>query len=203
MNGAKIVELKMKSMGDKHMESGDAITLNRDCEAVMIPSGEKLSLPAGSRVWITQSLGGGFTVTTDRGHMVRIAARDAGALGSDAPTQTEGGSSVVTEGPVEMENRVWDQLRMCFDPEIPVNIVDLGLVYHCEVTPQTKGQSRAEVKFTLTARGCGMGEVLKEDIRNKIMSVPGISEVDVELVWDPPWDQSMISGAAKQRLGMI
>ncbi len=185
------------------MESGDAITLNRECEAVMIPSGEKLSLSAGSRVWITQSLGGGFTVTTDRGHMVRIAARDAGVLGMEVPTRAGGRSSVATEGPVEIENKVWGQLRMCFDPEIPVNIVDLGLVYHCEVTPIAKGESRVEVKFTLTAQGCGMGEVLKEDIRNKITSVPGISEVDVELVWDPPWDQSMISGAAKQRLGML
>lgn len=185
------------------MESGEAVTLSRECEAIMIPSGERLSLSAGSRVWITQSLGGGFTVTTDRGHMVRIAAKDADALGLEVPLAAWGGPSAATEGPVEVENRVWDQLRMCFDPEIPVNIVDLGLVYHCEVTPLAKGESRAEVKFTLTARGCGMGEVLKEDIRSKIISVPGISEVDVELVWDPPWDQSMISGVAKQRLGMV
>ncbi len=185
------------------MESGEAVTLSRECGAIMIPSGERLSLPAGSRVWITQSLGGGITVTTDRGHMVRIAAKDADALGMEVTFSAGGGPSAATEGPVEVENKVWDQLRMCFDPEIPVNIVDLGLVYHCEVAPLAKGGSRAEVKFTLTARGCVMGEVLKEDIRSKIMSVPGISEVDVELVWDPPWDQSMISGVAKQRLGML
>jgi hypothetical protein len=144
-------------MGDKHMDIGKAITLSRECEAIMIPSGERLSLSAGSQVWITQSLGGGFTVTTDRGHMVRIAAKDADALGMEIPTSARGGPSVATEGPVEVENSVWDQLRMCFDPEIPVNIVDLGLVYHCEVVPLARGGSRAEVKFTLTARGCGMG----------------------------------------------
>ena len=185
------------------MESGEAVTLSRGCEAIMIPSGEKLSLTAGSRVWITQSLGGGFTVTTDRGQLVRIAAKNADALGMEIPIAEKGAASAAPEGPVEIENRVWDQLRMCFDPEIPVNIVDLGLVYHCQVAPLAEGGSRAEVKFTLTARGCGMGEVLKEDIRNKIMSVPGVNEVDVELVWDPPWDQSMISGAAKHRLGML
>ena len=185
------------------MESGEAVTLSRECEAIMIPSGERLSLTAGSRVWITQSLGGGFTVTTDRGQLVRIAAKNADALGMEVPITEKGAASAAPDGPVEIENRVWDQLRMCFDPEIPVNIVDLGLVYHCHVATLAEGGSRAEVQFTLTARGCGMGEVLKEDIRNKIMSVPGVSEVDVELVWDPPWDQSMISGAAKHRLGML
>ncbi|NIO10064.1 MAG: putative Fe-S cluster assembly protein SufT, partial [Deltaproteobacteria bacterium] len=173
------------------------------CEATMIPSGEKHSLPAGSQVWITQSLGGGFTVTTDRGHMVHIAAKDADALGMVAPEIRAKDSSKVTKSPLEVESKVWDQLKSCFDPEIPVNIVELGLIYHCEVLPSTKGGNKVEVKFTLTAQGCGMGEVLKEDIRHKVMSVPGVSEVDVELVWDPPWDQSMISGAAKQRLGML
>lgn len=185
------------------MKSDQPITLKRDCEAVLIPSGEKLNLPKGSQVRVTQSLGGSYTVTTDRGFMVRIADKDADALGVTIVTASRSGTSSGAEDAVAVEKLVWDQLKTCFDPEIPVNIVELGLVYRCRVVPLAEGGSRVEVRFTLTAQGCGMGEILKGDIQSKILRVPGIREVDVELVWDPPWDQSMISDEAKLELGMV
>jgi len=185
------------------MKSDRPITLSRECEAVLIPSGDKVRLAAGSRLWVTQSLGGSFTVMTDRGYMARIEGREADALGMKGAAASQPEASVTAGGPEEVERLVWDQLKTCFDPEIPVNIVDLGLIYRCRVTALAEGGNRVEVKFTLTARGCGMGEVLKVDIRNKILGVPGVKEVDVELVWEPPWNQTMISGAAKQQLGMV
>jgi len=135
--------------------------------------------------------------------MVRIGGMDADALGLSSPPLPPGATSTPEESPANIEERIWDQLKTCFDPEIPVNIVDLGLVYQCLVTPGARGGSKVQVRFTLTARGCGMGEILKEDIRNRISSVPGVQEVDVELVWDPPWDQSKISREAKLQLGMV
>jgi probable FeS assembly SUF system protein SufT len=185
------------------MKGDEPITLSRDCDATLIPSGDKLKLKAGSQVWITQSLGGSYTVTTDRGHMVRISGRDADALGMKVAAPSMLGSSTVVDGPLDVEKLVWDQLKTCFDPEIPVNIVELGLVYQCRVIPLAESGNRVEVRFTLTAPGCGMGAALKEDIQSKVLSLPGIKEVDVQLVWDPPWDQSMISGAAKLQLGII
>lgn len=185
------------------MKSDAPITLSRDCEAVLIPSGDKLRLTAGSQVWVTQSLGGSYTVMTDRGYMARIAGKDADALGMESAAASQPGTSAAAGGTEDVEKPVWDQLKTCFDPEIPINIVDLGLVYDCRVTPLGEGGNRVEVRFTLTAPGCGMGEVLKVDIRSKILSVPGVKEVDVGLVWDPPWDQSMMSEAAKLQLGMV
>lgn len=185
------------------MKSNESITLTRDCDAIMIPSGDKLRLRGGSQVWVTQSLGGNFTVMTERGDVARIEGRDADALGFQGAASPQPGAPVPGGGAAEVERLVWDQLKTCFDPEIPVNIVDLGLIYHCRVTPLAQGGNKVEIQFTLTARGCGMGEILKLDIRNKILGVPGVREVDVELVWDPPWDQSMISGAAKLQLGML
>lgn len=192
-----------EAKGVHHMKGDVPIKLSRDCDAVMIPSGDKLRLVAGSCVWITQSLGGSFTVMTDRGYMARIRGRDADALGIEERRAEKAGMAPAKGVPEEVEKLVWDQLKTCFDPEIPVNIVDLGLVYHCRVSPLAEGGNRVEVKFTLTAPGCGMGEILKVDIRDKILGVPAVKEVDVELVWDPPWDQSMISGAAKIELGMV
>lgn len=185
------------------MKRDEPTRLRRDCEATVIPTGEKVKLPAGSQVWVTQLLGGSFTVMTERGSMVRLSGKDADALGLSSPPLPPGTTSTPAESPANIEERVWDQLKSCFDPEIPVNIVDLGLVYQCHVISLKEGGNKVEVRFTLTARGCGMGEVLKADIRNKILGVPGVKEVDVELVWDPPWNQTMISGAAKQQLGMV
>ena len=185
------------------MKSDAPITVVRDCEAVMIPSGDKLRLAAGSRVWVTQSLGGSFTVMTDRGYMAHVEGKDADALGLEGAAASRPGVSVSPGRPEDIEKLVWEQLRTCFDPEIPVNIVDLGLIYHCQVTPLSEGGHKVEVQFTLTARGCGMAEILKVDIKNKMLSVPGVKQVNVELVWDPPWDQSKISGAARLQLGML
>lgn len=184
------------------MKKEQPTKLKRDCHATLIPSGEKVTLRAGEVVWVTQSLGGSFTVMTEHGSMVHISGQEADALGL-APVASPPAAAGATATPANVEQRVWDQLRTCFDPEIPINIVDLGLVYDCRVTSLQRGGSRVKIRFTLTARGCGMGAVLQESIRNKIASVPGVAEVDVELVWDPPWDQSKISKEAKLQLGMV
>jgi probable FeS assembly SUF system protein SufT len=184
------------------MNSEKSITVKRDCPAVMIPSGEITTLPAGSSVWVTQSLGGAYTVMTDHGYMVRIDGVDGDAIGMAQASEFEPSESATVDSGENVEKRVWDQLRSCFDPEIPVNIVDLGLIYHCAVTPLSGGGYRATVRFTLTAQGCGMGQFLKADMQRKLLSVTGVREADIEIVWDPPWNQSMISGAAKQQLGI-
>ena len=184
------------------MNAETPITLKRDCPAVMIPSGEKITLSAGSSVWVTQALGGSYTVMTDRGYMVRIDGHDADALGMPPLPESKTDDSPATHSAEEIEKEVWQQLRSCFDPEIPVNIVDLGLIYHCAVTPLATQGFKATVRFTLTAQGCGMGQFLKKDIQDKVSAVAGVNETDVELVWDPAWNQSMLSGAAKQQLGI-
>ena len=176
------------------------IRLTRACEAVMIPSGEKIMLPAGANVWLTQALGDSATVMTDHGHMVRVEGADADALGI-APRNPAAHNAAVPAGD-SVEERVWNQLRACFDPEIPVNIVDLGLIYDCRTEGLSGGGHKATVRFTLTAQGCGMGQFLKADIKKKLLAVPGVTEADVDLVWDPPWNQSMISPKAKQQLGI-
>ena len=179
-------------------ERGGPITLARDCEATRIPSGSTVVLPAGTRVTITQSLGGQFTVTTEDGALLRIADKDADALGERAPAV----QPPVNEGPFE-EERVWEQLRTVFDPEIPVNLVDLGLIYRCQAVPLPQGGHRVEIAMSMTAPGCGMGDVLKEDVRRKVLSVPGVRETRVEVVWDPPWDASRMSDAARLQLGWM
>jgi len=183
------------------MKPNENITLLRDCEAAQVPSGQKIMLPKGTQVRVTQSLGGTYTVLTHNGYLARIAGKDADALGEEAPSASEPETSV--EGPEDLEQLVWAQLRTCFDPEIPVNIVDLGLVYHCEVKALDDGKNKVEVKFTLTAPGCGMGTVIKADMESKILGLPDVEDVDVEVVFDPPWNQTMMSEAAKLELGML
>jgi len=184
------------------MKTNEPIILSRDCEAIQIPSGKKVILPAGSQVTVTQSLGGTYTVVTGQGDMVRIANKDADAIGKEAEA-SQAEKLTVVEGPADLEKLVWDQLKTCFDPEIPVNIVDLGLVYHCQVTPLPEGGNKVDVKFTLTAQGCGMGGVLKADMQSKILSLSDVKDVDVEVVFDPPWEPSMMSDAAKIQLNMM
>jgi probable FeS assembly SUF system protein SufT len=184
------------------MSSDKPITLRRECSAVLVPSGETITLAAGSTVWITQSHGGSYTVMTDRGYMARIDGHDADTLGMPVISEIRAEDSAPAKSAEEAEKRVWDQLRRCFDPEIPVNIVELGLIYDCAVEPLAGGGYKAGVHFTLTAQGCGMGDFLKEDIRSKMLRVPGVREVHVELVWEPPWNQSRMSGTAKQQLGI-
>jgi len=182
------------------MDTAEPIVVKRECEAVLIPSGERIVLSSGSRVWLRQALGGSYTVMTDRGYVARVEAADGDAIGMNEPTGSE--VRVGNEPPAgDLTEQVWAQLRTCFDPEIPVNIVDLGLVYSCDVAPCDGGYT-ANVRFTLTAQGCGMGQFLKRDIENKLRLLPGMRAVEAELVWDPPWNQSMISREAKQQLGI-
>jgi probable FeS assembly SUF system protein SufT len=177
----------------------EARTLARDVEVAAIPYGDRIPLTAGTTVYLTQSLGGSFTAVTDMGYLVRIEGRDADAIGEAvpaAPTPEE-----LAEKP--LEELAWDQLKTCYDPEIPVNIVDLGLVYECNVTPLERGGHRVSVKFTLTAPGCGMGDFLKRDIETKIAELPGVSEAEVEVVLEPVWDQSRMSDVARLQLGLM
>ena len=181
-------------------ERSGSIVLTRDCEATRIPSGSSVMLPAGTGVTITQTLGGHFTVTTEDGALLRIADKDADALGERAPAAAA--PAPIIEGPFE-EERVWEQLRTVFDPEIPVNLVDLGLIYRCQAVPLPEGGQRVEIDMSMTAPGCGMGDVLKDDVRRKVQNVPGVREVRVEVVWDPPWDASRMSEAARLQLGWM
>ena len=177
-----------------------SVVLARDCEATRIPSGSSVVLPAGTRVTIAQRLGGHFTVSTEDGTLLRIADKDADALGENAPAAAA--PAPMVEGEFE-EERVWEQLRTVFDPEIPVNLVDLGLIYRCQAVPLAEGGHRVEIAMSMTAPGCGMGDVLKEDVRRKVQTVPGVREVQVEVVWDPPWDASRMSDAARLQLGWM
>ena len=183
------------------MYENTEFTLSRDCDAIQIPSGQKTTVPAGTQGVITQSLGGSYTIATYQG-LTRVAETDLDALGLEKPQSQQTQKSAPTNGEVSEED-VWNQLRQCYDPEIPVNIVDLGLVYDCRLTKKDDGGTRVEVKMTLTAPGCGMGPAIAHDAQSKILSIDGIDEADVQLVWDPPWNQNMISEAGRMKLGMI
>jgi probable FeS assembly SUF system protein SufT len=181
------------------MAEREARTLSRDVEVAAIPYGDRIPLKAGSTVFITQSLGGSYTVMTDMGYMVRIEGKDADAIGEEV----QAGPSPEALADKSVADLAWDQLRTCYDPEIPVNIVDLGLVYSCDVTPLPEGGNKVAVRFTLTAPGCGMGDYLKRDVEGKLLGLPGIKEADVEVVLEPPWDQTRMSDAARLQLGMM
>ena len=172
--------------------------LVHDCDVTLIPSGRRMTLRAGEQVVVMQALGGTVTVQTDSGYLARISTEDARTLGLvDEMVDTE----VASSGPFDLE-RVIEQLKTVFDPEIPINVVDLGLIYECVARPLADGSHRVEIKMSMTAPGCGMGDVLKDDARSRVQMVPGVSEVDVELVWDPPWDQSRLTDVARLELGM-
>jgi len=175
-------------------------TLTRDCPAIQIPAGNPILLTAGSHVFITQSLGGSYTVATEMG-LARVTAQNADALGLEVKTASSAVDAESDDAALS-EKRIWDQLKTCYDPEIPVNIVDLGLIYDCEITPRETG-ALVNVKMTLTAPGCGMGPVLAQEAKAKIESLPGVDEATVELVWEPPWNQAMISEAGKMQLGIM
>jgi probable FeS assembly SUF system protein SufT len=177
----------------------EPIAVRRDVKAVAIPAGVEVNLKAGQVGYITQALGGSFTVYVD-GNLFRIAGNDADAIGMTVAKAPEVPPGASTE---DIRNVVWQQLRTCFDPEIPVNIVDLGLVYACEVHDSGNDMRTVEVKMTLTAPGCGMGEVLVQDVRDKIQLVPTVTRADVELVFDPPWNQTMMSDEARLQTGMM
>ena len=175
------------------------IELERDCKATLIPSGAKVTLSRGAHVVLTQALGGSFTVQTEWGHLARISVQDADALGLDG---LQGNEEPTEPGQFDLQN-VIDELKTVYDPEIPVNVVDLGLIYACDAQPLGDGGHRVEIKMSMTAPGCGMGDVLKDDAHARVQSVPGVSDVDIELVWDPPWDPSRMSEAARLQLGML
>jgi probable FeS assembly SUF system protein SufT len=179
----------------------EEVVVSRTCEAVMIPSGEKVLVPQGAHATITQSLGGTYTLITDRGLMVRVSGKEVEAIGKAPQEVSQTPAAELT--PDKLEEMVWEQLKTCFDPEIPVNIVDLGLVYLCELEPTDDGRTDVKVKMTLTAPGCGMGPVLAGDVKHKIESLAGVRTADVEVVFDPVWDRSMMSEAAKLQLGMM
>jgi len=180
---------------DRHTQ----IELKRDCEITLIPSGEMLELVKGEFVVVTQALGGSFTVRTESGHLARISVVDVDALGLERTLVQEAPADA---GPFHLE-RVIEKLRTVFDPEIPVNVVDLGLIYVCEAHPLADGGHRVEIKMSMTAPGCGMGDVLKKDAHDKVQGVAGVTEVEIEIVWEPPWDQSRMSEAARLQLGML
>lgn len=174
------------------------IPLKRACKARLVPSGNEVILPEGISVNVTQSLGGSFTVYVE-GNLFRVAGEDADALGLEPPEQP---TLPENHSDSDVEKLIWEQMRTCYDPEIPINIVDLGLVYECKLTDAADGKKRVDVKMTLTAPGCGMGEVLSRDVKEKLESVPSIKEANVEIVFDPPWNRSMMSDEAKLQLGM-
>ena len=175
-------------------------TLARDVTATQIPSGDKTPLSAGTKVMIHQTLGGSFTVQTDFG-LFRIDAKDGDALGEQVADTTVK-AATLADGAPDPE-AIWDQLRMVFDPEIPVNIVDLGLVYSMDIEKTDDKEHKVVVAMTLTAPGCGMGPAIAEDAKGKILLVPGVSDADVRITWDPPWNQQMISEEGKMKLGLI
>ncbi|MBS0569450.1 MAG: putative Fe-S cluster assembly protein SufT [Proteobacteria bacterium] len=182
-----------------YSHSSEPFAFARDCAAVMVPQGQPVTLPAGQNGYITQALGGSFTVFVE-GNLFRIAGADADALGKPPPAAIAVDDQ---SSDADIEKLVWDQLRTCFDPEIPINIVDLGLVYACELGHREDGERTVAVKLTLTAPGCGMGDILVDDARTKIEAIPTIAEANVELVFDPPWNQTMMSEAAKLETGML
>ena len=184
-----------------YSRSSEPVRFERDCAAVLVPQGEAVTLPAGSVGYITQALGGSFTVFVE-GNLFRIAGRDADAIGKEPPEPLELAEDASDEA---VEKLVWQQLRTCFDPEIPINVVDLGLVYSVEIDHREDDASQrvVRVEMTLTAPGCGMGDVLVADVRDKLELIPTVAEADVELVFDPPWNRTMMSEAARLETGMF
>jgi probable FeS assembly SUF system protein SufT len=182
-----------------YSRNSEPVRFERDCAAVLVPQGDAVTLPAGSVGYITQALGGSYTVFVE-GNLFRIAGADADAIGKEAPEPLELPSDAGDEA---VEQLVWKQLRTCFDPEIPINVVDLGLVYDAVVSHRPDGERLVEIRMTLTAPGCGMGDILVDDVRTKLELIPTVAEADVELVFDPPWNRSMMSDAARLETGMF
>jgi len=182
------------------MSCDASVTLTRDVEAALVPAGDRVTLLKGETARITQNLGGSYTVIVN-GNMFRLDGKDADALGLEVAAKPLQPAGPIT--PESLEKEIWNQLRSCYDPEIPVNIVDLGLIYDCQLTPLAAERYHVDVKMTLTAPGCGMGPVIAQDVQNKVLSLEGVEDVAVELVWDPPWNQAMMTEAAKLQLGLL
>lgn len=179
--------------------NGERVELKRDCDVVAIPAGHTITLPKGTEAYIAQSLGGSFTLQVpSHGGLFRLQGADADAIG----LETAVAEPVDTATAGDLEAQVWEQLKTCFDPEIPVNIVDLGLIYDLQITPLSGDNNRVDVKMTLTAQGCGMGVHIAAEAQDKILGLPGVEEAEVQVVWDPPWTPRMISAEGRQALGM-
>lgn len=178
----------------------DALTLSRDAEVVAVPAGHTITLPKGTEVAITQALGGSYTLMVPTyGGLFRLLDKDADAIGKESSTQSQ-----TNDAPLlgeDLEKEIWQRLKTCYDPEIPVNIVDLGLIYSMEISPIEQG-NRVDVKMTLTAQGCGMGGSIAADAQNKLLGIPGVKEADVQVVWEPPWSPEKISPEGRTLLGM-
>jgi probable FeS assembly SUF system protein SufT len=183
-------------------QAEEPIKLTRDCPVVAVPAGHTLMLPQGTEVTITQSLGGSYTLLVPSyGGLFRLANRDADAIGRETrPAEGAAAAGQALTGEA-LQQAVWDALKTCFDPEIPVNIVDLGLIYEMDISQLSDG-SRIDVKMTLTAQGCGMGGSIAADARNKLLDLPGVVEADVQVVWDPPWTPEKISSEGRALLGI-
>jgi probable FeS assembly SUF system protein SufT len=177
----------------------EPVTLARDCPAVLIPAGDSITLPEGTTGFLTQALGGSFTIYIE-GNLFRIAGHDGDAIGKP-PLEAPDLPDDATEA--DLENAVWQQLRTCYDPEIPINIVELGLVYECKVERTQSGGRAVKIKMTLTAPGCGMGDILAQDVREKVEVIPTVERADVEVVFDPPWNRSMMSEEARLEAGLF
>ena len=185
------------------MDENKPIILNRDCDAILIPVGTPLNLSEGTAVLVTQALGGSYTVNVN-GNLARIDAKNADALGFDVENSTVANTKkeIIGDGTVN-EQSVWDQLKTCYDPEIPINIVELGLIYQCDITPLGTDGNQIDITMTLTSPGCGMGDYLADDIRSKILALPNVAKVNVDVTFEPPWSYDMMSEAAKLETGMF
>jgi probable FeS assembly SUF system protein SufT len=182
-----------------YRSDNEPVTLTRDVDAIIVPAGMNVKLRQGQQGFITQALGGSFTVYVE-GNLFRIAGHDADALGKEAADVPQLPPDASDD---DVRDLAWQQMKTCYDPEIPINVVDLGLVYSCDVRTEENGDRIVDVKMTLTAPGCGMGEVLVQDVRDKVEIIPTVKRADVELVFDPPWNQSMMSEAARLQTGMM
>jgi probable FeS assembly SUF system protein SufT len=182
-------------------QSSTWITLERDVEAVTIPGGEDVTLPEGDKVIVQQEMGAQFTLRTQRGHLVRIEAADADAIGREPPSEGEHPEGLDEDR--DLEEMIWDQLHDVYDPEIPVDVVELGLIYDLEIDQLEDGGHAVSIDMTLTAPGCGMGDVLAADAKEKVAAVPDVEEVDVEIVFDPPWTPDRMSDEARLELGFF
>jgi probable FeS assembly SUF system protein SufT len=194
--------------GVESLRQGDPVVFGRDCEVTQIPAGNPVKVSKDTQAFVAQTLGGNVTLQVPSIGLVQVAAGNLDALLKEgqpvlaAPAGNAGATAVADDGPVD-EKEVWEMLRTCYDPEIPVNIVDLGLVYDVRIAPQPDGRGgRVDVKMTLTAMGCGMGPVIAQQARDKLLTCRGVKDADVQIVWDPPWNQGMITEAGKKRLGL-
>lgn len=183
------------------MFANEAVTVERECEAILIPTGAPIKLPEGSVVFITQALGGNYTVNVN-GNLAQVGAKDADALGFEIPEAINQEQVPNADGSVN-EEHLWAQMRTCYDPEIPINIVELGLIYDCNIAQSESGGNKVNIVMTLTAPACGMGDFLAADVQSKVATVPNVEEVNVELTFDPPWSPERMTEAARLETGLL